>query len=277
MKRLPELPEVETVRRTLRPLLVGRTILGVEVGLPRLVRHPSPEEFARRLAGRRVDRLERRGKYLLFRLAGGETLVAHLRMTGRLTVADPAEPRPRHTHLVFPLDDGRELRYQDLRQFGTFYLLRPGEEGLAKGLAGLGPEPLGRELDEEGFYRRLAGRRGSLKGLLLDQAFLAGLGNIYADEVLFAAGLDPRRAPASLSRAEAGRLFHAIRRVLAQAVRHRGTTVRDYVDGTGTPGGHQHHLQVYGRAGLPCPQCGEPVRRENLAGRGTHFCPRCQG
>lgn len=272
---MPELPEVETIKRSLAPRLLGRRILEISVRLPRMVEGVDPEELRRRLSGQVIGGLDRRGKHLLLELAAGDRLAFHLRMTGRLLLRPAGHPEEPHTHLVFLLSEGWELRYADLRKFGRLHYL-PAGDPLPAPLADLGPEPL-----EDGFTPAvlegiLAGRRGPIKAVLLDQRSVAGIGNIYADEILHRARLHPARPAGSLSSAEIARLHAAIRAVLEEAILSRGTTSRDYVDGEGRPGEYQERLLVYGRAGGACPSCGAEIRRMVLAGRGTHYCPICQ-
>ncbi len=271
---MPELPEVETLARELRDVLVGRGIVGVEVRWPRTVAAPDPETFARRLAGRRVLEVRRRGKWLLLGLDGEEWLLVHLRMSGRLAVEDAGAPEDPHTRVVFHLEDGRRLRFSDPRKFGRMALTARPEDWLG----GLGPEPLDPALTPERLVGMLRGRRVRLKPLLADQRFLAGLGNIYADEVLWRAGLHPLRRADTLTPEETARLHGAIREVLEEAVARRGTTLADrrYVLPDGRPGEFAAHLAVYGREGAPCPRCGAPIVRARVGGRSAHFCPRCQ-
>lgn len=275
---MPELPEVETVALTLRPQLAGSRVRRVAVLHPDAVAGLSPEDFTRALAGARFEDVSRRGKYLLFsiRPAGGEPLrlVFHLRMTGRLVCVPAAEEAPKHTHLRFELDDGRELRFVDSRRFGRAYLLPHADP--PKGLLGLGPEPLAARFRRTDFAAMLAGRRRQIKALLLDQSFLAGLGNIYADEALFRAGVDPKRRACDLTARETSRLFRSVRAVLREAIAAGGTTIRDYVDGRGREGEFAARLRVYGREGRPCPLCGATIERHVVAGRSTYVCPRCQ-
>ena len=272
---MPELPEVETVRRTLRPRVVGRRIRWVEVLTPRQIYHPDPDTFASELEGAVFEDIERRGKYLLFHL-GPLLLVAHLRMSGHLFVCRPDEPRERHLHVVFHLDDGQELRYADQRKFGGFHLLGPDRQGMPTGLAKLGPEPLSPSFTPEALAAALAGRRTSIKAALLNQELVAGLGNIYADEALFCARIHPARQAASLTPDEVARLHGCIRRVLTRAIERRGTTFSLYRDGEGYEGDMYDELQVFDRTGEPCPVCGTPIQKVAVAQRGTHFCPRCQ-
>lgn len=273
---MPELPEVEVVRRSLEPPLRGSRIIRILAG-----QHPGDiltlplEEFAREVEGQRIVGLGRRGKTLLIELDSGATITVHLGMTGELSLARPGEPYPSHHHLSFVLDQGRELRYRDIRRFGRIGLLRPGERDQLE--ARLGPEPLAPELTPERLRERLARHRRAIKALLLEQSFLAGVGNIYADEALFRAGIHPLRPASSLDIEEARRLLEALREVLEAAIYRRGTTIRNYRDGLGQPGENQASLRIYGRPpGSPCPVCGTPVERVVVVQRGTTFCPRCQ-
>ncbi len=270
---MPELPEVETIAKGLRPWLVGRAILSAVVRWPRTVAQPSPDAFAERVAGRRVVSVGRRGKYVVIGLDEGWLLV-HLKMSGRLRAARAGEPFDVHTHLILGLDDGYQLRLHDVRKFGRVYLV----DDPARVTAALGPEPLDAAFSLVDFQHLLARRRGRLKPLLLNQAFLAGIGNIYADEVLFSARLHPLRTADSLVPAEQIRLYEGIRTVLQRAVTGRGTTLDDggYVDAEGRSGGYQDQIAVYGRGGEPCIRCGSPVERIVVGGRSTHFCPQCQ-
>ncbi|MBF8379081.1 bifunctional DNA-formamidopyrimidine glycosylase/DNA-(apurinic or apyrimidinic site) lyase [Alicyclobacillus mali] len=271
---MPELPEVETVRRHLAERIEGDVIRGVEVRLSRIVRHPAVDAFADRLRERAIRRVERRGKYLLFQM-DGVLLVSHLRMEGRYAVADPSEPEAPHTHVIFRLGSGRELRYADVRQFGTMDAVLEGEP-LPRGLAELGPEPFDPSLNGAALGRLWRGRRAPIKSLLLDQRQIAGLGNIYVDEALFAAGIHPL-TPAGLVGAEAlDELLREIRDVLSRAIREGGSSVRSFRDGYGRHGGFQIQLAVYGRTGEPCPRCGGTIQKVKVAGRGTHVCPACQ-
>jgi len=273
---MPELPEVETIARQLRPLLLGRTFVRFWTDAPATVARPSPAEVAARLPGQRIEALTRRGKYLLLALsregAPADTLILHLGMTGRLTVAPADAPTDRHLHTRFDLDDGHQLRFHDVRKFGRIFLV----EDPALVVGHLGPEPLDDAFTLAHFRQRIRRRRGRLKPLLLDQRFLAGVGNLYADEALFLARLDPRRLASSLSDEEIARLYHSLRRVLRRGIEGEGASLRDYRKPDGSPGRVQESLQVYGRAGAPCPRCGTPIQRLRLAGRSAHFCPTCQ-
>ena len=269
---MPELPEVETIRRELGPLLVGRTITGVTVGWEGCVDRPSIPAFCEQVVGRRIEAVGRRGKFLVIQLSGGRALLVHLRMTGSLLVSEPGAPWETHARLAFGLDDGREMRFVTVRKFARLYLVEEPDEVVGD----LGPEPLEEGFDQEAFCQLFQNRRGRIKPLLLDQRFLAGLGNIYVDEALFRARVHPRRLANSLAREELGRLYHEIRGVLQEAIADRGTSRSDYVRPDGSEGSHQDRLLVSGKAGEPCPRCGTEIERIVVGGRGTFFCPRCQ-
>lgn len=269
---MPELPEVENVARMLKPEVVGRRIVEAQVLWPRTVARPAPEAFCQGVVGREVTSVGRRGKVLTLGLSGGGWLLVHLRMSGRLLLERPEGPAPAHLRVALRLHDGWELRFVDPRKFGRLWLV----EDPAEVLGSLGPEPLDAAFSLEAFRARLAGRRARIKPLLLDQQFLAGVGNIYADEALFLARVHPCRAAGSLTEAEVERLYGALREVLAAAILDGGTTLSAYRRPDGSPGEHQALLQVFRRAGEPCPRCGTPVARVVVGGRGTYFCPRCQ-
>ncbi len=275
---MPELPEVETVARTLRmgtPALIGRTIRDVAVLWPRQVAHPSPSAFAQGLVGAQVRAVERYGKYLLIglRLPASQAhqttdsvMVIHLRMSGRLEVVPEAQALTRHARLVWRLDDGLALRFEDARKFGRAWWVTDSAVVLGK----LGPDALA--ISAEVFVARARSRRGALKPLLLDQTFIAGIGNIYTDESLYLSGLHPKRSVATLSEAELVGLHTAIQHVLRAGIAANGASF-DWV----YPGGHfQEHFAVYGRAGQPCHRCGQPIQRILVAQRSTFFCPSCQ-
>ncbi|MBN1954591.1 MAG: bifunctional DNA-formamidopyrimidine glycosylase/DNA-(apurinic or apyrimidinic site) lyase [Anaerolineae bacterium] len=270
---MPELPEVETIARGLRGI-AGRRITGAIVYWERTVTRPEAGEFVRRLRGQRIDGVTRRGKWLVFGFASGEHLLIHLRMSGRLTL-EPAGSRPdKHARLHIVLDDGRQLCFSDPRKFGRAALV----DDPSVVLGDLGPEPLGETFTAAWLAGRLAGRRARIKPLLLDQRFLAGLGNIYTDESLWRARIHPLRHAGTLSEAEVARLRRAIRDVLTEAIAQEGTTLDDqgYVGVNGRPGAFGGHIAVYGRAGEPCPRCQAEIVRLVVGGRGTHVCPGCQ-
>jgi formamidopyrimidine-DNA glycosylase len=273
---MPELPEVEWVARTLRPRLVGRRVLEVESsGLP-LRRPIDLGRLRRALRGATVDAVERLGKYLLIQTSSAHTLVAHLGMSGRFVFAPPAAARAPHTHAVFRLDGELELRYVDHRRFGVLAVYAAARARRSPELAGLGLDPLDAAFTVEHLRAQLAATRREIKTFLLDQTRLAGLGNIYAAEALFRAGIAPRRRADRLPGAAAERLHAAIRAVLRDGITHRGTSFSDYVDAEGVPGDNQARLDVYGRDGQPCRRCGRPIRRLVQGARSTFYCPTCQ-
>jgi formamidopyrimidine-DNA glycosylase len=271
---MPELPEVETIVRGLAPVLRGRRVTGVwtsGLGL-RLARPVDVRGLRALTVGKTVRAVERRGKYITLELAPGAGVCIHLGMTGRLRVQPAGAPRATHTHVVFSLAGGDELRFVDPRRFG---FVAPGDPLAAlPALASLGPDPL-RELDAEALAAALATSRAPLKAFLLDQGRVAGLGNIYVCEALFGARLHPR-TPARRARGRAAALLAAVRATLEGGIARRGTTLRDYVDADGFAGDNAAALQVYGREGEPCPACGAPVKRQVDAARSTFFCARCQ-
>jgi formamidopyrimidine-DNA glycosylase len=273
---MPELPEVETVRRTLNMLISGKQIGRVTVMLPRILQKPDdPELFASRLIGRTFQSVQRRGKFLRF-IMDGLVLVSHLRMEGRYGLYDKETPMEVHTHVIFHFTDGTELRYKDVRQFGTMHLFLPEEELQAPPLNKLGLEPL-----EAGFtlnaFRRALGRRSTkIKPLLLNQEVIVGLGNIYVDEALHTAGIHPETAANDLKPKEQQLLHLAIVQTLSAAVEAGGSSIKSYVNGQGEIGLFQHRLKAYGRTGEPCETCGSLIEKSVVGGRGTHVCPRCQ-
>lgn len=271
---MPELPEVETVVRDLRPLVTGLTIRSVRHG-PKPLRKQWDAEWDRLVVGQCVTGIRRRGKWIVVELGGGQRLVVHLGMTGQFTAVPADEPARDHLHAVFSLDDGSELRFRDPRRFGSVTLQEDEQaiEGFFERI-GLGPEPFG--LDREYFREKIRGTTRTLKAILLDQRVVAGVGNIYADESCFRSGLHPRRRGCTLTRAEADRLREAIELVLTSAIERRGSTIRDYIGGSGLRGGFQDEFRVYGRATEPCHVCRAAISCIRLAGRSTHFCPNCQ-
>ena len=279
---MPELPEVETVRRNLEESVVGARVTGVEVPGRRSVRRQSAEEFSAGLRGARVAGARRHGKYLLVELAGGGLVVVHLRMSGQLRLLPAGAPRAPHTHVVLHLEHAgaaRELHFVDPRTFGELFLADPRPpRALPAELAGLGLDPLTEGVSADRLGELLAGRRTSLKAVLLDQRAVAGIGNLYADEICFRARLRPDRPAARLRAGQVARLAAAIDAVLAEAVEARGSSLRDerYRDLFGDLGGYQRRHAVYARSGEPCPSCGRPIRRARVAGRSAHFCATCQ-
>ncbi|MDP1793588.1 MAG: bifunctional DNA-formamidopyrimidine glycosylase/DNA-(apurinic or apyrimidinic site) lyase [Acidimicrobiales bacterium] len=275
---MPELPEVETVRRDLAPFLTGRNVREVAITRDRAVRRQPHADFVAGLRGRTLTDVGRHGKYLFVALDGDEALVAHLRMSGQLRAARPADERAKHTHVVMDLDNGTQLRFVDPRTFGELFLDKLGPDGRPSALRSLGPDAVDPTLTSAALHDRLTqGRRASsIKAALLDQRAVAGVGNIYADEALFAARLHPLRPAASVTSAETGQLHKALRRILEAAIKARGSSLADYVDAYGGQGSFVRRHKVYARAGKPCTRCAAPIERSVVAQRGTHFCPVCQ-
>jgi len=269
---MPELPEVETVRRGLAAAVVGRRIEAVKVHERRL-RRPLARTFAAAIVGRRIDAVRRRAKYLLIDLDDGAVWLVHLGMTGTLVVVDAGAPLRRHTHVVVTLDDGRSLCFHDPRRFGLMCVAP--EPRLAE-LAALGVEPLGEAFTPGFLHRRAHAQRRAIKSLLMDQRVVAGLGNIYVNEILFAAGVRPARRTPRVSRRDAERIVAATASVLDRAITARGSSISDYRDERGEPGAFQHQFAVYERAGEPCRACGTAIRRRVIVGRSSYYCPACQ-
>lgn len=271
---MPELPEVETVARGLRASLVGRSIASVQVRWARSVVPPDPTTFAQRLAGQTVTQVERRGKWVVMTLDGRYVLLVHLRMSGRLILEDGECLDDRHLRVLFSLKGGGQLCFFDQRKFGRLVLTSDPQEVLG----GLGPEPLGDDFTATRLGEMLERRRGRIKPLLLNQRFLAGLGNIYTDEALWRAGIHPLRRADTLDSADVQRLHLGIRTVLRAAIDRGGTTLPDagYQQTDGRSGEFAGQLAVYGRAGQPCLRCGADIERIKVGQRGTHFCPHCQ-
>lgn len=282
---MPELPEVETVRRGLAPVMEGRRLIAVDQRRPDL-RWPFPERFEDRLTGTRIERLRRRSKYLLADLGSGETLLVHLGMTGRMLIGDrtlgefvhPVPNLAQHDHVVFDLEGGVRVTFNDVRRFGAMDLIPPGGEDAHWLLASLGPEPLGNGFSAAMLAERLRGRVSPIKAMLLDQRIVAGLGNIYVCEALWRSGISPRRKAGSLGPARLERLVRAVREVIAEAIEAGGSSLRDYRQATGELGYFQHAFAVYGREGELCraPGCGAPIQRIVQSGRSSFFCGRCQ-
>jgi formamidopyrimidine-DNA glycosylase len=273
---MPELPEVETIVRGLRAAVSGRRVIGVRFGKTDFVAEPAV--IVERLPGSRIASVERYGKFISLTLEPAASEIArfyffiHLGMTGQIMPRSSGSPIAPHTHAFFELDDGRELRYTDIRRFGQMMLVP--ESAMAAFRTKLGPDPL--EITESGFVALFRARTARVKALLLDQSVLRGMGNIYADESLWRARLHPARIAASLKPAQLIALRCAVRKVLEDAIRLRGSSISDFLDADGEPGEYQLHHRVYGRAGKPCPRCKTTIRRIVVAGRGSYFCPRCQ-
>jgi formamidopyrimidine-DNA glycosylase len=273
---MPELPEVETVRAALAPVLTGRTLDAVDISDTRLVRPYEPRAVADELEGERVAAVERRGKYLIFQFESGRSLLIHLRMTGSLRHVANGEPADDpYRRAVVKLDDGSDVTYRDVRRFGTWLLLEPGE--LEPYLATrLGAEPFSGDFTPKRFAARLASRRAPIKAALLDQRTLAGMGNIYVDEALWRARIHPLTPAGDLAPEEVRRLRTAVRRALEMGIARQGASLRDYAKPDGGRGRMQDEFKVYGRAGEPCDRCGTPIEKTRVAGRGTWYCPHCQ-
>ncbi len=273
---MPELPEVETIRSRLAPRLAGRRIESVDIFDARLTRPEPPEAVAAALEGERIVDVRRRGKYLVFAFESGRHLLVHLRMTGGVQHrAEGGHDSGPHERAVVRLDDGSDVAYRDVRRFGTWLLLEPGElEDYWRGR--LGREPLEREFTTASLARALSGRKLPVKAALLDQRAVAGIGNIYADEALWWARIHPLRPAGSLVKEEVAALRKGVRKALAVGIARQGTTLRDYRDPDGSRGRMKEELRVYGREHEPCPRCGTPIERIRAAGRGTWYCPSCQ-
>ncbi len=277
---MPELPEVETVVRGLRPKLEGHRLQRVEQRRADL-RFPLPDGFARRLTGRRVERILRRAKYMLLHLDDGQVLLCHLGMSGRMLIMEtrPGGRRPalqRHDHVIFTTEAGTEIRFNDTRRFGIMDLLPAAALQDHPLLRDLGPEPLGNDFNGPGLAAALKGKRTPIKSALLDQRVVAGLGNIYVCEALYFAGLSPRRQAYTVQGGRAEKLAAAVRQVLTRAIEAGGSSLRDYVQADGELGYFQHEWAVYGREGAACKCCGAAIRRLVQGGRSTFYCPRCQ-
>lgn len=276
MIRMPELPEVEAIRRVLEPQVRGLVIQEVVLRRPEIVEHPAADEFCGRLIGQTLEGIARRGKFLLLRLEGGGHMVVHLRMTGCLLAAPAQLPEEKHTHLVLRLRGGRELRFSDTRRFGRFWLLEPGEADAFSGVEKLGREPFDPAFSAQDLKAGLERRKRAIKECLLDQSVVAGIGNIYSDEILFAAGLHPARPACTLTQEEWGRLAEAIPERLSYFLQKNEMTAEEYLETKGREYRNAPFLQVYGKQGEPCPVCGQALCRTTIGGRSSTFCPHCQ-
>lgn len=273
---MPELPEVETVRRTLEQLVIGKRISNVSVFWPKMVKNPEDTaQFTDALRGQSFLEIGRRGKFLIF-YTEDYALISHLRMEGKYSLNNGGEPVDKHTHAIFFFEDGTELRYRDVRKFGTLHLFLKGTEFTQAPLFGLGPEPFSEEFSIGHLAEKLGKTNRKVKTALLDQRILVGLGNIYVDEALFRAGIHPERIANTLDGAEVVRLYDEIVATLGEAVEKGGSTIRSYVNSQGQMGMFQLDLLVYGRKGEECKNCGTPLSKSVVGGRGTHYCPNCQ-
>lgn len=273
---MPELPEVETIRRTLQNLVVGKTIDNVQVHWPKIVKKPvEVEQFKDALIGETITDINRRGKFLIINL-NTYALVSHLRMEGKYGLFNSDEPYDKHTHVIFHFTDGTELRYRDVRKFGTMHLFLKGEENNDLPLSQLGPEPFSSAFTNQYLQGKLKKTERKIKPVLLDQTIVTGLGNIYVDEALFRAKIHPERKANTLNSDELTNLHQEIIATLSEAVEKGGSTIRSYVNSQGEIGMFQLQLLAYGRKGEECKRCGTPIEKIVTAGRGTHFCPKCQ-
>ncbi len=274
---LPELPEVENVKRTLNELIKGKTIQDVKVWWPNIIKKPTNStEFVRLLSGQTIHQVERRGKFLIFHL-DEIVLVSHLRMEGKYRLYQADEPLNKHTHVIFIFNDNTALHYLDVRKFGTMHLFKKGEEERNKPLSQLGLEPFDPEFTPQFLFEKCQRTNRTIKQVLLDQSIVVGLGNIYVDEVLFQAKIHPTIAASKLSSEKINDLHQSIVDILTKAITLGGSTIRTYVNSQGTKGTFQDRLAVYGRGDQPCPCCGTLIQKIKVGGRGTHFCPNCQG
>ncbi|ANZ68933.1 DNA-formamidopyrimidine glycosylase [Pediococcus claussenii] len=272
---MPELPEVETVRRGLEALVKGKTIKQVNVRYDKMV-SPNPDEFKSALKGKKILDIERRGKYLIFRFSENLSMVSHLKMEGKYAVLPHTEPLSKHDHVIFELTDGSDLRYNDTRKFGRMNLVPSGKELTVGGLATIGPEPTPETLTFEYLSQRLRSKKVGMKSFLLNQSNVAGLGNIYVDEVLWLTKVHPLQPSNTLTDEEIKALRLNIFSELERAINAHGTTVFSYLNAAGHAGSFQNQLNVYHRQGKPCPRCGTLIEKIKVAQRGTHFCPHCQ-
>lgn len=273
---MPELPEVESVRSGLEQLVVGKVISSIDVYWNRIISEPENiQRFQSACQGQKIESINRRGKFLLFVLTDF-ILLSHLRMEGKYIIANQSEPLTKHTHVIFHLSNGEDLRYLDVRKFGRMALLKKGQEKKCKALLKLGPEPIASDFLFAPFQQFLQKRTKAIKGVLLDQQVVAGVGNIYADEILFEAGIHPTIPANQLSEEQMLLLHQAILDVMERAVKAGGTTIRSYQNAFGQEGNYQQSLLVYGQVDQPCVSCGTAIQKIKISQRGTHFCPKCQ-
>jgi len=273
---MPELPEVETIRKTLEHLTIGKQIEDVTVFWPKIIKKPvEHEQFIDALKGQTIEAVGRRGKFLIFHMTD-LALVSHLRMEGKYGLFPTDEEMDKHTHVLFTFTDGTQLRYKDVRKFGTMHLFLKGEELTSLPLSQLGPEPLSDDFTTEYMMQSLSKTSRNIKAALLDQTLVVGVGNIYVDESLFRAKIHPQRIASSLTGKEIERIVTEVKATLAEAIEQGGSTIRTYINSQGQIGMFQQQLLVYGRNGEPCKECGNEIEKLKVAGRGTHICPSCQ-
>ena len=273
---MPELPEVETIVRSMRPQILNHKIVDIDINFPKVLENTSPSDLKLALIDLHFTDISRRGKWILFHLSDNKYLILHLRMTGKVLVKDKNAKPTKHDHVVFHLDNGKQIFYNDTRKFGRFYLTANPEEKLGK----LGPEPLGDDFIFEEFSAQLAKSQRNIKALLLSQTVVAGLGNIYTDEALWEARIHPAFPSNKISLRKQKALYQAIKNVITKGIENRGTSLGDgktnYVSSDNNSGKNQHALNVFARTGLPCPHCQSLIKKTVVAQRGTHFCPKCQ-
>lgn len=276
IRQMPELPEVETIKRVIEPQIQGLIIDQVNVKRPEVVAYPSSDEFCGRLARQTVSHMARRGKFLIIQLSSGDRITLHLRMTGCLLLTPADYPEEKHTHIIFRLSNGKELRFSDMRRFGRFWLLAKDEADLYSGVEKLGIEPQRSELTAEYLCTRLGKRKKAIKECLLDQSVVAGIGNIYSDEILFTAGIYPARPANSLTTEEWERLTSIIPERISYFIETNAITPEEYLETKGQAYRNTPFLQVYGQAGKPCPKCGQALCRMVIGGRSSVYCSACQ-
>lgn len=273
---MPELPEVETIRRVLTPQLTGRSIAGIKVNCAQVIAHPSAAQFCTDLSGQTFSGSGRRGKFMFLFLENGDRIILHLRMTGSLFISPPKYPAAKHTHLIFLLNDGNELRFEDTRRFGRFWFLRKGEEDIYSGAQRLGLEPFDKRITGAYLKEKFGDRRRAVKDCLMDQSMIAGIGNIYSDEILFEAGIYPGRPAKTVSEEEWNRIAKLIPERMAFFVEKNAVSPEEYFRTKGEEYQNTPYLKVYGHAGERCRSCGSVLRRTVICGRGSVYCPECQ-
>lgn len=273
---MPELPEVETIKEDMVRKIKGRRINKVDIKDEKSVKIPSGREFKRRVEGKTIQDIKRRGKYLILNLNSYELLIFHLKLTGRVLFFSPGEKEPDYSRVVFVFSNGSKLFFTDVRRFGEIYLLTRDEIDKVPAIKSMGPEPLSPEFTARKLKEKLKGKRGKIKPALMNQAVLAGVGNIYSQEALYRTGIHPERNISRLTDREIEAIYHTLVEVLKEAIQHRGSSVDAYVDLNGKEGGHVPYLQVYGREGEKCPRCGSFIKKKKISGRGTYFCEGCQ-
>ena len=273
---MPELPEVENVVLGLKNRIKNYIITSVRIKEPGLIAYPELKKFKKQIKNRKISDISRRGKYILIHLLENKIMVIHLRMTGKLLVKPSNEPLTKHTHVIFKLNHKSDLRFNNIRKFGRIYLIDSDNYEAAGGLSELGPEPLASDFNFSDFEKLFEGRTAKIKSLLLNQKFIAGLGNIYTDEVLYRSGIHPKRKADTIAKEELEKLYKYIRKILKLGIKYNGTTFSDYVNAFGEKGRFQEKLKVYQKEGEKCNKCGEIIVKDKVAGRSTYFCPTCQ-